>query len=187
LAVSFRRHRIEIAHSHEFSMAVYGAWASWLAGIPHLVTMHGSRYYAGRLRRRAALRAALAVSKRTIAVSSGLADHMSRELWIPRARIAMVPNGVRRAPPAPRTLRAELGLAADDRLLVAVGNLYPVKGHCHLIDAMALLAWPHPTLHLAICGRGDLAESLAAQARKNGVGPRVHLLGLRSSRRPTSS
>jgi glycosyltransferase involved in cell wall biosynthesis len=180
LAAAFRRHRIEIAHSHEFSMAVYGAWASWLAGVPHFVTMHGSRYYAGRLRRRVALRSALAVSKRTIAVSTALADHMSRELWIPRARIAMVSNGVRRPPPGPKTIRAELGLSVDDRLLVAVGNLYPVKGHRHLIDAMSLLAWRHPTLHLAICGRGDLAEALATQARDSGLERRVHLLGLRS-------
>jgi glycosyltransferase involved in cell wall biosynthesis len=180
LAAAFRRHRIDIAHSHEFSMAVYGAWASWLAGIPHLVTMHGSRYYAGRLRRRVALRSALGVSKRTIAVSTGLADSMSRELWIPRARIAMVANGVRRPPPANTTLRDELGLSADDRLLVAVGNLYPVKGHRHLVEAMALLAGSHPTLHLAICGRGHLDEALLTQAREHGLASRVHLLGLRS-------
>ena len=34
MAAAFRRHRIDIAHSHEFTMAVYGAWASWLAGVP---------------------------------------------------------------------------------------------------------------------------------------------------------
>ena len=100
LAAAFRRHRVDVAHSHEFSMAVYGAWASWLAGVPHVVTMHGSRYYADRLRRRVALRSALAASTRTVAVSTRLADQMSHELWIPRARIAMVSNGVRRAPPA---------------------------------------------------------------------------------------
>ena len=81
----------------------------------------------------------------------------------------MVSNGVRRPPPGPKTIRAELGLSVDDRLLVAVGNLYPVKGHRHLIDAMSLLAWRHPTLHLAICGRGDLAEALATQARDSGL------------------
>jgi glycosyltransferase involved in cell wall biosynthesis len=113
-------------------------------------------------------------------VSTGLAAHLSRELLIPRARIATVSNGVRRPPPAPQTLRAELGLSGEDRLLVAVGNLYPVKGHRHLIDAMALLASAHPTLHLAICGRGDLAKSLASQAQQLGLAPRVHLLGLRS-------
>ena len=42
----FRRHRIALAHCHEFSMAVYGAWAAWQAGVPHVVTMHGGRYYA---------------------------------------------------------------------------------------------------------------------------------------------
>src|SRR5438034_6184163 len=70
LAGAFVRHRITIAHSHEFSMAVYGAWASRLAGIPHVITMHGGRYYAQRLRRRLALRAAMAVSRRTVAVSA---------------------------------------------------------------------------------------------------------------------
>ena len=66
VAAAFRRHQIAIAHSHEFSMAVYGAWASWYAGVPHVITMHGGRYYAGRFRRRAALRAAIALSRRTI-------------------------------------------------------------------------------------------------------------------------
>src|SRR5262249_1038046 len=136
LAAAFRRHRVDVAHSPAFSLAVYGAWASWLAGVPHLVTMHGSRYYAGRLRRRVDRASALAAGTRTGAVSTRLADQMSRELWIPRARIAMVSNGVRRAPPAPKTVRGELGLSMPDRLLVAVGNLYPVKGHTHLIDAM---------------------------------------------------
>src|SRR2546430_4940515 len=69
LAAAFRRHRIELAHSHEFTMAFYGAWAARRAGIPHVITMHGSRYYAGRWRRRLALRAAVATSAGVAAVS----------------------------------------------------------------------------------------------------------------------
>jgi hypothetical protein len=68
LADAFRRHDIEVAHSHEFSMAVYGSWASWLAGVQHVITMHGSRYYAGRPQRRVAMRAAVALSSATVAV-----------------------------------------------------------------------------------------------------------------------
>ena len=41
---AFRAHRIDIAHTHEFSMAVYGARAAWRAGIPHVITMHGGPY-----------------------------------------------------------------------------------------------------------------------------------------------
>jgi glycosyltransferase involved in cell wall biosynthesis len=180
LTASFRRHHIDIAHSHEFSMAVYGAWASRAAGIPHVITMHGSRYYAGRLRRRIAMRAAVEGRTRVVAVSHQLGDHISRDLCIRRSRIEMVPNGVRFVEPARAALREELGLGPDDRLAVAIGNLYPVKGHRYAIDALARLADRHPALHLAIAGRGELAGDLTAQARALGVGDRVHLLGLRS-------
>ncbi len=180
LAAAFRRHRIAVAHSHEFTMAVYGAWAARLAGSAHLITMHGSRYYAERLRRRLAMRAAVAMSGRTVAVSTQLASQLRRDLGVPAGRIETIPNGVPVMAPAATAIRQELGLAAHDRLLVAVGNLYPVKGHCHLIDALALLPARGPTVHLAICGRGDLAGPLAARACERGLADRVHLLGLRS-------
>ena len=180
LAAAFRYHSIDIAHSHEFSLAVYGSWASWLAGVQHVITMHGSRYYADRLRRRVAMRAAVAASGRLVAVSTQLADDLSRELGAPRSAIDVVPNGVRRAASAQPSLRTELRLTANDHLLIAVGNLYPVKGHRHLIDALGLLAPRYPSLHLAICGRGDLEQSLADQARELGIADRVHLVGLRA-------
>jgi glycosyltransferase involved in cell wall biosynthesis len=180
LADTFRRHDIEVAHSHEFSMAVYGAWASWLAGVQHVITMHGSRYYAGRLQRRIAMRTAVAFSSATVAVSQRLLDHMSRDLWLPRSRMAMVVNGVAHAEPPAITLRDELGLDPADTLLVSVGNLYQVKGHRYAIEALARLARRYPRLHLAIAGRGDLAATLAKQASDCGVAGRLHLLGLRS-------
>ncbi len=164
LAQAFRRHRIAIAHSHEFSMAVYGAWASWRAGNPHVITMHGSRYYNARLRRRLAMRTAIAVSHQAVAVSDRLADAISQDLRIRRSSVAVLSNGVRRVWPGHVTLRQELRLPAGDRLLVAVGNLYPVKGHVHAIDALALLAERHPAAHLAICGRGELEGALRARA-----------------------
>jgi len=180
LADAFRRHRIDLAHSHEFSMAVYGAWASWLARVPHVITMHGSRYYAARLRRRVAMRAAIAVSGRTIAVSRGLADHLSTDLHVRRSRIDTILNGVRAAARAQSSLRDDLRLARDEPLIVSVGNLYPVKGHQHLIDAVGMLAATHPRAHVAICGRGDMSDALSTRARALGLSDRFHLLGLRS-------
>lgn len=180
LVAAFRRHRIDVAHSHEFSMAVYGGWAAWRAGIPHVITMHGGRYYASRLRRRLALRAAIAASGTTVAVSTPLLRALSRDLSIRESRIRMIPNGVPYQQPSSVTLRRELQLAPGDRLLVSIGNLYPVKGHQHLVDAVARLANRHPNIHLAIAGRGELAETLAARAREHGIANRIHLLGLRS-------
>jgi glycosyltransferase involved in cell wall biosynthesis len=177
---AFRRHRITLAHSHEFSMAVYGAWASWRAGVPHVITMHGGRYYSEKLRRRLAMRAAIAASRAIVAVSEPLAHAISSDLGVRRSSVVVLPNGVRYTEPARTTLRSELALAADDRLIVAVGNLYPVKGHVHAIDALALLVERHPSVHLAISGRGQLERTLLARARQHGLARRVHLLGLRA-------
>lgn len=44
-----RRHEIDVVHSHDFTMSVYGASASLVRRIPHVLTMHGGRHYAGRL------------------------------------------------------------------------------------------------------------------------------------------
>ena len=180
LAATFRRHNISLAHSHEFSMGVYGAWAARRAGIPHLLTMHGGRYYAGRPVRRGALGIAARASGGIVAVSAELADHLSRDLRFPRDRIAVIMNGVRQRPLPAVTVRGELGLGPSDPLLLAMGNLYPVKGHRHLLSAAARLRERHPALHVAIAGRGECAAALEAQARELGFPERVHLLGFRS-------
>jgi glycosyltransferase involved in cell wall biosynthesis len=180
IAAELRRRQIAVAHSHEFTMAVYGAWASRVAGIPHVITMHGGRYYAARWRRRLALRSAVAVSGQTVAVSDTVADRLRADLGLADHQVTTIANGVRFVPAPGSSLRDELHLADGDRLIVSVGNLYPVKGHSHLIDAFSMVSRTHPTLHLAIAGRGDLAASLAAQAAGFELGRRVHLLGLRS-------
>jgi glycosyltransferase involved in cell wall biosynthesis len=125
------------------------------------------------------MRAAIAGSGRLVAVSNPLAARLSADLRLDRSRIATIPNGVRHERVVPASLRGELGLDAGTQLLVAVGNLYNVKGHRHLVDAIARLAGRYPLLHLAICGRGDLEGPLKAQAGVLGIADRVHVLGLR--------
>lgn len=179
LETVLRRHRVTVAHSHEFAMAVYGAWAARRARIPHLFTMHGGRYYAERLRRRIALRIAAEWSGSVVAVSEGLARHLSRDLWMRRSRIIAIPNGVPQMPAAPSSLRSELGISERATLVVAVGNLYPVKGHAFLLEALGQLHGTFPELHVAIAGRGALEGELRARAAALGVTDRFHLLGLR--------
>ena len=179
LAAAFRRHNVGLAHSHEFTMAFYGAWAARLARIPHVFTMHGSRYYAERWRRRLALAWAARSSVAITAVSHALGQSLTRDLWLKKERLTVIPNGIRAAAPAKDGIRAELGLSPDARLVIAVGNLYPVKGHSDLVAVLAQLAERLPTLHVAIAGRGDLADVLIRDAQARRVGDRLHLLGLR--------
>jgi glycosyltransferase involved in cell wall biosynthesis len=105
---------------------------------------------------------------------------LSQDLWIRSSRIRTIPNGVHLAAEPQSSIRAELEIGAADRLIVTIGNLYPVKGHRYLLEAFALLADQFPGLHVAIAGRGELESALLARADELRLRDRFHLLGLRS-------
>lgn len=179
LAEAFKRHQLNVTHGHEFTMSVYGAWASRLAGIGNLFTMHGSQYYAQKMTRRLAMRSAVAMSSSVVAVSETVRAQLSKDLWVRRSQVQHIPNGVPFRE-GHSGLRRELGLNWDTPLLITVGNLYPVKGQRYLLDAFAEVRKQHPDVHLAIAGRGELDAPLRARAEELGVGDAFHLLGLRS-------
>jgi glycosyltransferase involved in cell wall biosynthesis len=181
LADTLRRRDVDVVHSHEFTMAVYGAAAARLIGKPHIVTMHGGQSFAARWRRRAAFRWAFRRSRRVVTVSAATRSALASLLGLPSERIDVIPNGVRLQPGSRDALRRELHLAPAERLIVAVGNLYPVKGHMVLLHALATLsasqngcAW-----RAVIIGRGEEEARLRAFAAEGGFADRLHLLGYR--------
>lgn len=179
---TLRRRRVEVVHSHDFMMAVYGGAAAALLRRPHVITMHGGRYFAGRWSRRVALRWAIARSAAAVAVSAALQADLATVLRRPRATIRVLHNGIRPCVGSPEGVRRELGIGAEEPLIVAIGNLYPVKGHVVLLRALqALLGNPvFAGCHVVIAGRGEEEAALRAYAAAHGLAPQVHLLGYRA-------
>lgn len=176
LAKTLRRRRVEIVHSHDFMMAVYGAAAAAMLRRPHVITMHGSRYFAERWSRRVALRWAASRSSAAVAVSAELQAGLVTALRLPRATFRVVHNGIRPGVGSAEGVRRELGIGTEEPLIVAIGNLYPVKGHVVLLQALRAL----PGCHVAIAGRGEEEAALHAYAVQHGLAPYVHLLGYRA-------
>jgi glycosyltransferase involved in cell wall biosynthesis len=176
-----RERGVDVVHSHEFTMAVYGAAAARWLGIPHLVTLHGGLDFAARFRRRAAIRWALRNSRHVVAVSEPTRVRLCEALGLPAARIEVVPNGIRFEPGERCRVRTELGLADDEALFLAVGNLYPVKGHIVLLEALSiLLDEGFSRWRLVIAGRGGEEEALRRYACEKGFADRLHLPGYRA-------
>lgn len=177
-----RRRRIDVVHSHEFAMAVYGTAATRLVGIPHVITLHGGRYYEAKRRRRTALRWACRNSRSVVTVSFVTRDRYAGCLRIAPERLGVIPNGVPPQPGDRGRVRAELRLESEELLLVAVGNLYAVKGHATLIESLGALDARRPELkwRLAIAGRGEEEAALSESAGDLGLSRRIHLLGYRS-------
>jgi glycosyltransferase involved in cell wall biosynthesis len=175
-----RRNGTDVVHSHEFTMAVYGTAATRLLRTPHVITLHGGRYFEAKRRRRTSLRWACRRS-RSVTVSSAARDVYARSLGLAADSISVIPNGVPVRSGDGARVRSELRLRPDELLLVAIGNLYPVKGHAILLQALGQLAVRDPDCpwRVAIAGRGEEESALTALATDLGLGDRVHLLGYR--------
>lgn len=180
-ARELRRAGCGVLHAHEFALGVYGGAAATLAGIPRLATLHGSAYGVAKRRRAIAWRVLMRLGMPVVPVSRALASALAPALGLEAERLPVVHNGVPvpaelpdRGAATRRALRRQLGLPEDGRLLVCVGNLYPVKGHATLLRALPAL----PGARLAIAGRGAEESNLRALAAELGVANRLHLLGV---------
>lgn len=178
LAAILHDFRADVVHSHEFTMAIYGAAASTRVRARHVITMHGGLYYAAVLRRRLAMRWAVRRSSALVGVSLATANALRRTLGVTSPRLQIVPNGIPLRSGVRHRVRTELGIAPRELLIVAVGNLYAVKGHAILLDALAMMR-DSADWRLAIAGRGEEEAELLARAKAAGIADRVHILGFR--------
>lgn len=174
---------IDLLHAHDFTTGIYGAVACRLERRPHVITLHGGAYYAGRLQRKIAFRWAIRTSRATVGVSDATAREAEELLRLRPGSVGVVPNGIDFPTGDRERARAALGLRGDAEVMIlAVGNLYPVKGHRFLIDALASLARLRPELlwRAAIAGRGGEESDLRRRLSETGLGDRIALLGFRS-------
>ena len=74
--------------------------------------------------------------------------------------------------------RQELGLKADDIMLISMGDLIPRKNYGAAIRAIAKAN--DPRLQYMICGRGPEQENLQALAKELGAEKQIHFLGFRT-------
>ena len=177
----FRAHRIDVVHSHEFTMAVYGAAAARLLGLPHIVTMHGGLGHVCKaLRRRIALRWALRTSDHAVMVSRATQTQFASDLGISPSRFSVVPNGVSVQKGNAAQVRAEFGIREGECVLLAVGVLELHKGHRILLEALERLdsgrldtPWK-----LIIAGGAGGAEhgSMLEFIDAEGLADRVHIV-----------
>ncbi|PYO47010.1 MAG: hypothetical protein DMD72_11210 [Gemmatimonadetes bacterium] len=180
----FREQSVDAVHSHEFTMAVYGAAAAGRLGLPHVITMHGGFRATKALRRRIALRWAVRKSNHVVMVSKATRKSFASELGLDESVFRTIPNGVTPEQGDPDRVRAEFEVDESDCVLLAVGTLERHKGHRVLLEALALLANRRLNVpwKLVIAGGrgGDQYEPLIRYVREAGLDKRVRIVTNRS-------
>src|SRR5512133_601095 len=125
--------------------------AALRAKIPYVVTFHGGGH-SSRLRhsirtlQRLALRPFLARAEKLIAVAQFEIPLFSKELFLPRERFALVPNGAE----LPKVERIDP--SKKEMLIASVGRLERYKGHQRVIAAMPYVLQRKPNARLWIAG-----------------------------------
>jgi len=178
-----RKERVAVIHAHEFTANAYGSFMGRIMGVPVVATVHGKNYYAEQVKRRMAYRYVSRVS-RMVAVSEDLKQFIVRRVGVAENRVNVIYNGVELAGPPPldqlSAIRADLRLGEFDHVIGAVGSLYPVKGHIHLIRALPDILRACPRTLLLVVGRGELEQALKAEVAKWDLDSRVRFLGFRN-------
>jgi len=121
-----------------------------------------------------------------IAVSKQNAALLEHLYGIPERQIAIVPNGVPVSADTPnkcasdQSLHAELGLRADQPLVLVLARLQGNKGHRYLIDAAPAILEHCPAAHFVFAGLPDDRWPLDTRIQQLGLAHKFTILGARS-------
>jgi len=190
-----RREKPDLVHSFLFVANVLAPFAAGRARVKGVVASRGRMgiEWKASVLHRLAQRAADRRTDYIICKTEAIAREIAQVEKAPTEKIRVIPNGVdteyysRTAAPA-RVAREQIaamhGVPRDGPLILAVGNLKPIKGQTTLIEATALLVERFPLLQVAIVGEGESELDLRAAIRSSGLAERVHLPGAADDVRP---
>lgn len=186
-----RETRADLIHAHLLSTSVYGSIAGALLRVPVVCTFHGQVDVSATERFSGAkFRIIDRASNHVTFVSSALQRDVLLKMPLKRARTSVVPNGIDLDVFKPddrlrdaAAVRAELGIAPDEVLVGAIGNVRPSKAYDVLLRAAAKLRESGVKCVVVVVGQREGAEGLykglVALQKELGLTDAVHFIGFR--------
>lgn len=183
--------RIDVVHTHLFSTDILGRAAGKLARVPVIVSTYHApstwkqeRSVKNFLRRTLDALTANCLTDGLTAISHAVFGYQTTTGQIRGEKLRVITNPVRchrfRCDAGSRAaMRRELGVFEEERVLINVSSLAPIKGHEYLLRACPLLL-DHPgRWRLLLVGDGPLKSELKRVAQSLGIADRVFFLGQR--------
>lgn len=164
-----------------FPDAVATAAVAALTSTPALMKVHGTDVndYLHVPSKRWQILAAARRCRAVMSVSGALRDQLVAA-GVADDRAHVIYNGVDASvfhPADKVAARHRLGVAAEERLLLFIGNLKVSKGCVDLLEGFVRIAGSQPQATLAFVGGGEAQAQLLQRAAEAGLAHRVRLLG----------
>jgi glycosyltransferase involved in cell wall biosynthesis len=173
-----RSWRPDIIHGAVFEGVVFATLLGRLAGVPHIVVEETGATPTRSWRGHLLMRAASALSERTVAISPFVARYLERHRSVSPGKLVVITNGCRTPRPVDpeerARVRAELGVPEGAVLFGCLGRVF--DGHKRFSDAIDALATVEGA-RLLVVGDGPDLPALRARARERGVDDRTRFVG----------
>lgn len=182
LARAFHSFGVDLVHLHTGRATWLGALAARLARRRAITTRRMDKEIRRGWRTRVVYGRLV---DRAVAISSAVEARLLAG-GVRRSRVCRIPSAVDPALLVPRRsrpeVRAELGIGADEFVVLTLAALVPRKGIDVLLEACALLGRDGSSPRLLVGGDGPERGRLEARAAVLGLTPRVGFLGHRTDK-----
>lgn len=185
LADFFCRERVDIVHAHQCTPFAYALAARVLGGrVAILLTEHGRFFPDSRSWKRVWFhRLMTRQCDRFVAVGESVRLALIENEGLPSERVELIYNGVRLDPSHCKVeraaVRSELGVGADEFLVIQVARLDSIKDHPTALRAVKAARETIPDIRLVVVGDGPEYAAIQSYAEELGISESVCLLGLR--------
>lgn len=173
-----RENKIDLIHAHTRVTQAMAWMIQRFIKIPVVATCHG--FYKPKLGRKLFP----AWGDKTIAISQGVAEHLTQDFKVPSERVILVNNGVdiemidRLYRNHNRSeVKIAYGFRPEDPVIGIIARLVMDKGHEYLIRAIAHLKNKFPNIRLLVVGDGNYRPHLEKLSKELGLQKNVLFLG----------
>ena len=167
----------DIIHCQDIWSGIIGLASKRLLGKPYIACGQGTDIYSSWKHKKTVTKI---VSKNADAVIALTEDMRKRLLDIYKREVYIVPNGIELARfegISRENTRKNLGIKSNEKIILFVGTLRPVKGVKYLIKAMKTVFEKQHDARLFIVGSGKEEESLRTLARELNIEKQITFVG----------
>src|SRR5579884_214065 len=178
---------VDLVHAHQYTPFFYALAARRLYRRPPVLFTEHGRHHPDYPRRKRMLANRLLLEKRDRVVGVGQAVRRAlvHNEGIPDRRVGVIYNGIDIAPfsksrPDRLSVRREIGVGADDLVLLQVARLNYLKDHATALRTVSKLRQERPDVRLVLVGEGEERGSIQELIQRLDLSANVRLLGLRT-------
>jgi glycosyltransferase involved in cell wall biosynthesis len=179
----FRGLRIDILNPHHYGPFLYSSLGN-IGNKAKMVYTEHSRWQLEELtlKERVLNRVMIARTDAVMAISRQIEDYYLRNLKLKREKVRFIGNGIDLAyfkRKEGQSLRENLGIGADEKVIGMVANLRPEKNHKVLISALSRVAGQFGEVKLVLVGADCMDGEIQKYAASADISNRVLFLGQR--------